>query len=164
MLQSYQGIISDGQPSTLPTKRVISHRIDLIPGATLPKKVSYKMTPQQNKEISRQIQELLNQGLIKKIISPCVVPTILAPKKGGTWRFYTNSRAINSIQVQIPYPQDFLSEAKYYRKIDLKSGYHQIRIHEGDEWKITFKTNEGLYEFKIHKQNNHQVQVPYSQD
>lgn len=81
MLQTYQGIVSDRQPSKLPPQRAISHRIDLIPGATLPNKEAYKITPQQNEEIARQIQELLDQGLIRKSISPCVVPTILAPKK-----------------------------------------------------------------------------------
>lgn len=114
------------------------------------------MTPQQNDEIARQIQELLNQVLIRKSIIPCVIPIVLAPKKGETWRPCTDSRAINRITIRcrlpiprIEYLMDCLSEAKYYRKIDLKSGYHQIRIQEGDEWKIAFKTNEGLYEWLV---------------
>ena len=156
MLQTYEGIVSSGQPTTIPPKRAISHRIDLIPRATLPNKAAYKMTPQQNEEIARQIQELLNQGLIRKSISPCAVPTILAPKKGGEWRLCTDSRAINKITIRYRFPipriedlMDCLGEARYYTKIDLKSGYHQIRIHEGDEWKTTFKTNEGLYEWLV---------------
>lgn len=92
LLQTYEGIVSSGQPTTLPPKRAISHRIYLIPGVTLPNKGAYKVTPQQNEEIARQIQELLNQGLIRKSISPCAVPTVLAPKKGGEWRICTNSR------------------------------------------------------------------------
>ena len=99
------------------------------------------MTPQQNEEIARQIQELLDQGLIRKSISPCVVPIVLALKK-GVWRLCMDSRAINRIKIRYMFPipriEDLmgcLSEDKYYSKIDLKSGYHQIRIHEGDEWK-----------------------------
>src|SRR5271156_2774794 len=65
MLQTYEGIVSDGQPSTLPLKRAIIHMIEFIPKATLPNKAAYKMTPQQNEEIAKQMEEILNQGLIK---------------------------------------------------------------------------------------------------
>ncbi|XP_057855141.2 uncharacterized protein LOC131064857 [Cryptomeria japonica] len=92
MFRKYKDIVVEEFPRTLPPIREISHCIDFIPAATLPNKTTYKMTPQQNEEVARQIQELVDKGLIEKRLSPCAVPTVLAPK--GTWRLCTDSRAL----------------------------------------------------------------------
>jgi hypothetical protein len=112
------------------------------------------LTPSQNEEVKHQFQELLEKGLVRESLSPCTVTTVLSPKKDGGWRMCTDYRAINKITIRYRFhfqgmddSMNFLSGESYFSKIDLKSGYHQIRMREGDEWKTSIKTNEGLFEW-----------------
>jgi hypothetical protein len=83
LLEDFTDIVVDELPRSFPPMRSVSHHMDLIPGASFPNKAAYRLTPQENEEVKRQVQELLDKGLVRESLSPCVVPTVLSPKKDG---------------------------------------------------------------------------------
>jgi hypothetical protein len=114
------------------------------------------MSVMENDEIKKQIQELLDKWFIMPSTSPCGSPIVLVTNKDGTWCMCVDFRALNKITVNNHYPlpriDDLLDQMKYvvyFTKLDLRSGYHQIMIAEGDTWKTTFKTKQGLYEWMV---------------
>jgi hypothetical protein len=102
------------------------------------------------------VKELLDQGVIRPISSPCGSPIVLVPNKYGTWRMCVDYQALNKIMVKNQYPLphiyeflDQLNNDVYFTKLDLCSGYNQIRLAENDVCKIAFKTKQGLFEWLV---------------
>ena len=148
-MEEYSYIFSS--PTRVPLHCQVKHPIDLNLDASLPNGIVYHRSLLENEEIKRQIQEFLHKGHIRPSSSPCESQIMLVQKKDGTWWLCIDYQALNKIIVRNWYPipridelLDQLMGAKYLRKIDLKSGYHQVLIEQTDVWKTAFNSKEGL--------------------
>ncbi|KAI3705715.1 hypothetical protein L1987_75956 [Smallanthus sonchifolius] len=155
LLHTYSHIFET--PTTLPPKRVHDHHIHVQPN-TQPVNVRPYRYPYYQKEVMTQlISEMLREGLIKPSTSPYSAPVLLVRKKDGTWRFCVDYRALTAITVRdrfpIPTVDELLDElhgARIFSKLDLKAGYHQIRVAPEDTHKTAFRTTDGHYELVLY--------------
>ena len=155
-LEEYRDIFPDKLPYGPPPKRVIDHEIETILGSAPPHKSPYKLSSAELDEMKRQIDTLLEQGWIRPSSSPYGAPILFIPKKDGKWRMCIDYRALNKITVKNRYPlpkveelMDRLHGAKYFSKIDLASGYHQIRVQDSDIHKRAFVNRYGSFEYFV---------------
>ncbi|GBG69825.1 hypothetical protein CBR_g4654 [Chara braunii] len=138
-------------------EREVVHAIEIIPGSSIPKGKIYQMSPGELDELRRQLKELVEKGWNQPSVSPYGSPVLFVPtKEGGTLRMCIDYRGLNAITVKnrepLPRIDDLLDRVqgcRYFSKIDLKSGYHQIAIRPEDQHKTAFQTRYGLYEFVV---------------
>ncbi|GJT74470.1 putative reverse transcriptase domain-containing protein [Tanacetum coccineum] len=119
----------------LPPARQVKFQIDLVPGAAPVARAPYRLAPAKMQELSTQLQELFNKGFIRPSSSPQGAPVLFVKKKDGSFRMCINYRS------------------RVYSKIDLRSGYHQLRVREEDVPKTAFRTHYGYYEFQSRKEH-----------
>ncbi|GKD65660.1 putative reverse transcriptase domain-containing protein, partial [Tanacetum coccineum] len=140
----------------LPPIREIEFRIELIPGATPIAKSSYRLAPSELEELSRQLKKLQDKGFIRPSSLPWGAPILFVKKKDGYFRMCIDYRELNKLTVKNRYPLpriddlfDQLQGSQFFSKIDLRSGYHQLRVHEDDFLKTAFRTRYGHFKFTV---------------
>ena len=141
---------------SLPPDRVVEFVIHVFPGTSPISKAPYRMAPVELQELKQQVQELLDQGLVRPSVSPWGAPVLLVKKKDGGMRLCVDYRELNRVTVKNKYPLpriddlfDQLKGAAVLSKLDLRSGFHQVKVRDSDVEKITFRTRYGHYEFLV---------------
>ncbi|GJY71008.1 putative reverse transcriptase domain-containing protein [Tanacetum coccineum] len=140
----------------LPPVRQVEFQIDLIPRAAPVARTPYRLAPSEMQELSNQLQELTDRGFIRPSTSPWGAPVLFVKKKDGSFRMCIDYRELNKLTIKNRYPLpriddlfDQLQGSSVYLKIDLRSGYHQLRVREEDIPKTAFRTRYRHYEFQV---------------
>ncbi|KAA0063403.1 reverse transcriptase [Cucumis melo var. makuwa] len=155
VVREYPDVFSDELPG-LPSPREIDFAIELEPDTAPISRTPYRMAPAELKELKVQLQELLDKGFIRPSVSPWRAPVLFVKKKDGSMRICIDYRELNKVTVKNRYPLpriddlfDQLQGATVFSKIDLRSGYHQLRIRDSDIPKTSFRIRYRHYEFIV---------------
>ncbi|KAI3827801.1 hypothetical protein L1987_01885 [Smallanthus sonchifolius] len=155
IIREFPEVFPDDLPG-LPPVREVKFRIDLIPGANPVAKAPYRLAPSELQELASQLQELADKGFIRPSHSPWGAPVLFVKKKDGSFRMCIDYRELNKLTIKNRYPLpriddlfDQLQGSTCFSKIDLRSGYHQLRVREEDIPKTAFRTRYGHYEFTV---------------
>ena len=156
LLKKYITVFPEDTPPGLPPRRTVDHKIETIPGTEPAVGSAYDISWKDIEALKTEVTDLIKKGFIRPSVSPYAAPVLFVPKKGGEKRLCIDYRALNKDTIKNKYPiprindlLDRLHGAKIFSKIDLRSGYHQIRIAEGDESKTAFRSRAGHYEFLV---------------
>ena len=156
VLNEYKDVFPKDLPAGLPPKRAIDFTIDLTTDAKPQKKGLYRLSSKELEELRDQLDDLLAKGFIRPSVSPWGAPVLFVSKKDGGFRLCVDYRALNKYTVKNSYPLpriddifDQLRGSKYFTKIDLKSGYHQIRLSDKSVPLTAFRTRYGHFEFTV---------------
>ncbi|GKE38977.1 reverse transcriptase, partial [Tanacetum coccineum] len=154
ILSTYADVFA--MPTALPPPRAHDHTISLLSNTPRVTVRPYRLPPNQKDVVEQMVKELLDAGVIRESQSPFSSPIVMVKKKDGTWRMCVDYRQLNKFTVKDKFPIrvveeliDELCGAQVSSKLDLRSGYHQIRMKEGDIYKTTFRTHQGHYEFLV---------------
>ncbi|GJS19070.1 putative reverse transcriptase domain-containing protein [Tanacetum coccineum] len=155
IVQDFPEVFPEDLPGIPPTHQV-EFQIDLIPGAALVARAPYQLAPSKMKELLDQLKELSDKGFIRPSSSPWGAPVLFVKKKDGSFWMCIDYRELNKLTVKNRYPLpriddlfDQLQGSSIYSNIDLRSGYHQLRVCEEDISKTAFRTHYGHYEFQV---------------
>ncbi|XP_073135163.1 uncharacterized protein [Henckelia pumila] len=147
VVSEFADVFPDEIPG-LPPYREIDFNIELMPGTVPISKVPYRMTPVELKELKDQLEDLLAKGYIRPSVSPWGAPVLFVRKKDDSMRLCIDYRQLNKATVKNKYPLpriddlfDQLQGSSVYSKIDLRSGYHQLRVRDSDIPKTAFRTS-----------------------
>jgi hypothetical protein len=140
----------------MPPDRDIKFVIELILGTAPIAQRPYRMNPQELEELKKQLANMLNKGLIRPSASPWGSPILFVDKRDGTIRLCVDYRKLNEVTIKNKYPLpkiedlfDQLNGAKVFYKIDLRTGYHQLKVREFDIPKTAFTTRYGLFQYTV---------------
>ncbi|KAK3548305.1 hypothetical protein QTP70_009572 [Hemibagrus guttatus] len=152
----FREVFSEERAACLPSHQVWDCAIDLLPNTSLPKKWVYPLSLPESKAMEEYIETALAAGHIRPSTSPAAAGFFFVGKRDGGLRPCINYRGLNAIIVRYPYPLPLvpvaleqLRGARVFTKLDLRSAYNLVRIHEGDEWKTAFHPTSGHYEYCV---------------
>jgi RNase H-like domain found in reverse transcriptase/Reverse transcriptase (RNA-dependent DNA polymerase)/Integrase zinc binding domain/Chromo (CHRromatin Organisation MOdifier) domain/Integrase core domain len=154
--EGFQDIFSKEEADQLPEHRPYDHKIPLQDGAQPPFGPVYNLSPTELAALRDYIDKNIRRGFITPSQSPCGAPILFVKKDDGTLRLCVDYRGLNKLTVKNRYPLPLINEmldrfagAMFFTKLDMREGYHRLRMAKGEEWKTAFRCRYGLYEYRV---------------